>query len=121
MEKRRELLYDAIIYGLGITLSEYGSVPREDLMRNVGRNIKRYLEGKGVEFKGGKSPDEMVDNIAKAFLELGFAKQLEVKKDGKYIRTRWEDLLGKEAYKQLYDEIKDSRDKKSRMSNQLGI
>ncbi|MFQ6050180.1 MAG: hypothetical protein ACE5K4_00625, partial [Candidatus Hydrothermarchaeota archaeon] len=81
MSKEERLIYDAIIYGLGIALSKYENVSREAIAREVGKNIRRYLEEKGVEIEAGKNPEETRRKVLEAFVKLGFVDDFSVVKD----------------------------------------
>ncbi len=109
----RELVYDAVLYGLGATLgelarTELGARFAEELHKSVGRHMAEYLKTKGITYLPGASP-ESVRSILGMFLEqLDFA-QLEKAEPTEQRGTHgvWRDILGLEAYARLAEKYPD--------------
>lgn len=110
----RELVYDAVLYGLGATLgelarTELGARFAEELHKSVGQHMAEYLDTKGITYAPGASPGESVRNILGMFLEqLDFA-QLEKAEPAEQRGTHgvWRDILGLEAYARLAEKYAD--------------
>jgi hypothetical protein len=104
----RELVYDAVLYGLGATLgelarTELGARFAEELHKSVGQHMAEYLESRGITYAPGASPEQSVRSILGVFLEqLDFA-QLEKAEPTEQRGTHgvWRDILGLAAYAQL--------------------
>ncbi|GBC68969.1 hypothetical protein HRbin01_00659 [archaeon HR01] len=105
---RRELVYDAVLYGLGATLGELAKTPSkavvaEEIHRSFGKYIYEYLTKNGVELGRGETPQEITEHIVKTFIEkLDFAELelVEPTKD-RGNRAVWRNLLGLRAYEEL--------------------
>lgn len=75
----RELVYDAVLYGLGATLgelakTELGARFAEELHKSVGQRMAEYLKAKGIAYDPGTSPEQSAQRILGVFLEqLGFS------------------------------------------------
>jgi hypothetical protein len=110
----RELVYDAVLYGLGATLgelarTELGARFAEELHKSVGRHMAEYLKTKEITYAPGASPEESVRSILGMFLEqLDFA-QLEKAEPTEQRGTHgvWRDILGLAAYAQLAERYPD--------------
>jgi hypothetical protein len=110
----RELVYDAVLYGLGATLgelarTELGARFAEELHKSVGRHMAEYLKTKGITYAPGTSPEESVQRILGMFLEqLDFAR-LEKAEPTEQRGTHgvWRDILGLEAYGRLAEKYPD--------------
>ena len=110
----RELVYDAVLYGLGATLgelarTELGARFAEELHKSVGRHMVEYLESKGITYAAGASPEQSVRSILGVFLEqLDFA-QLEKAEPTQQRGTHgvWRDILGLAAYVRLAERYPD--------------
>jgi hypothetical protein len=110
----RELVYDAVLYGLGATLGELGKTElgarfAEELHKSVGQHMAEYLKTKGITYVVGTSPEESVRSILGMFLEkLDFA-QLEKAEPTEQRGTHgvWRDILGLEAYAALAQKYAD--------------
>ncbi len=82
MKESQAVLYDAMLYGFGIVLSKYDAVSSEVLVRDLGRYIKEYLNGKGVHFKDGATAEESMQNIVATFAGMGFVDEGDIKPAG---------------------------------------
>ena len=110
----RELVYDAVLYGLGATLgelakTELGARFAEELHKGVGQRMAEYLKSKGITYDPGTSPEESVRSVLGMFLErLDFA-QLEKAEPTEQRGTHgvWRDILGLEAYATLAQQYAD--------------
>jgi hypothetical protein len=110
----RELVYDAVLYGLGAALGELGKTElgarfAEELHKSVGQHMAAYLTTKGITYVAGTSPEESVRSILGMFLEqLDFA-QLEKAEPTEQRGTHgvWRDILGLRAYAALAQEYTD--------------
>jgi hypothetical protein len=110
----RELVYDAVLYGLGATLgelarTELGARFAEELHKSVGQHMAEYLKTKGITYAPGASPEESVRSILGMFLErLDFA-QLEKAEPTEQRGTHgvWRDILGLAAYARLAERYPD--------------
>lgn len=110
----RELVYDAVLYGLGATLgelarTELGARFAEELHKSVGQHMAEYLKTKGITYVSGASPEESVRSILGMFLEqLDFA-QLEKAEPTEQRGTHgvWRDILGLQAYARLAEKYPD--------------
>jgi hypothetical protein len=104
----REVVYDAVLYGLGATLgelakTELGARFAEELHKSVGQHMAEYLTAKGITYVPGTSPEDSVRSILGMFLEqLDFAR-LEKAEPTEPRGTHgvWRDILGLEAYGRL--------------------
>jgi hypothetical protein len=114
VSQERELVYDAVLYGLGATLgelarTELGARFAEELHKSVGRHTAEYLESKGITYAPGASPEQSVRSILGMFLEqLDFA-QLEKAEPTEQRGTHgvWRDILGLAAYARLAERYPD--------------
>ena len=104
----RELVYDAVLYGLGAALAELAKTPEgakqaEEIHKNFGRYIYEYLVKNGIELRKGEKPEEIVEHVVKMFVErLGFAKlELVEPTPDKGNRAVWRNILGFSAYEEL--------------------
>ncbi len=112
--ERRQIVYDAILYGLGATLAELGKTPdgaklAEKIHLEFGRNIAEYLRIRGLRWETQGPPEKVVESILKTFLqELDFARleHMEPTAD-KGNRAVWRDLLGHHAYEELSKKYSD--------------
>jgi len=110
----RELVYDAVLYGLGATLgelarTELGARFAEELHKSVGQHMAEYLKSKGITYAPGASPEESVRSILGMFLEqLDFA-QLEKAEPTQQRGTHgvWRDILGLAASARLAERYPD--------------
>ena len=110
----RELVYDAVLYGLGATLgelarTELGARFAEELHKSVGQHMAEYLKTKGITYTPGASPEESVRSILGMFLDkLDFA-QLEKAEATEQRGTHgvWRDILGLAAYAGLAERYPD--------------
>ncbi len=107
-EGGREVVYDAVLYGLGATLgelakTEVGARFAEELHKSFGKHMSEYLKVKGITYAPGSTPEETVRNVLTIFLEsLDFAK-LEAAEPtaDKGTHGVWRNLLGLPAYTEL--------------------
>jgi signal transduction histidine kinase len=98
-------LYDALLYGLGKTLSRYDPGSAHILVCEMGANIRRYLEGLGYTFPPeGDTPEEAAEGVVRFFIEHGFVKLERAEWEGGCLHAVWKDLLGLPAYERLYRE-----------------
>ena len=105
---KRELVYDAVLYGLGATLAELAKDPSkaalaEEIHKTFGKYIYEYLKKNGIELARGGSPQEIAENIVKTFIEeLNFAElELIEPTPDRGNRAVWRNLLGLRAYEEL--------------------
>jgi hypothetical protein len=110
----RELVYDAVLYGLGAALgelakTELGARFAEELHKSVGQHMVEYLKTEGIAYDPGTSPEGSVQRILGMFLEqLDFAR-LEKAEPTERRGTHgvWRDILGLEAYARLAEKYPD--------------
>jgi hypothetical protein len=110
----RELVYDAVLYGLGATLgelakTELGARFAEELHKSIGQRMAEYLKAKGIAYDPGTGPEQSVQRILGMFLEqLDFAR-LEKAEPTERRGTHgvWRDILGLEAYAWLAEKYPD--------------
>jgi hypothetical protein len=110
----RELVYDAVLFGLGATLgelarTELGARFAEELHKSVGQHMAEHLKTKGIAYAPGASPEESLRSILGMFLgQLDFA-QLEKAEPTERRGTHgvWRDILGLEAYAALAQQYAD--------------
>ena len=108
LSRRREVVYDAVIYGLGATLGELaktetGAKLAEELHKSFGKYLAEYLRLRGIRYERSDKPEKLVENILNMFLkELNFGKLESIKKlsDGCNWGV-WQNLLGQQAYDEL--------------------
>lgn len=98
----RTALYEAMLYGLGRTLTLYDPPSVRVLVREMGRRIREYLEEVGYYLRGGTNPIEVIDAITSFFVAHGFV-ELEIVQEGDttMLHGRWHHLLGLRAYERL--------------------
>jgi hypothetical protein len=97
----REVVYDAVLYGLGATLgelakTELGARFAEELHKSVGQHMAEYLTAKGITYIPRTSSKDSVRSILGMFLEqLDFAR-LEKAEPTERRGTHgvWRDILG---------------------------
>jgi signal transduction histidine kinase len=97
----RTTLYEALLYGLGRTLTRYDPASVRVLVREMGRRIREYLEESGYYLKGGTTPMEVVASISAFFEAHGFVHLEVLRHDTASLHARWHDLLGLRAYERL--------------------
>lgn len=114
LKEGRELVYDAVLYGLGATLGELakteaGARIAEELHKTFGRYLTEYLRLRGITYETGVEPEKLVQRVIDVFNnKLGFAKLEEVEPTpDKGSRSVWKDLLGHQAYEELAKRYKD--------------
>ena len=75
----------------------------EKLHKEYGRRLKEYLEARGIRFEGGRSPQEIVNNVLNVFLEkLEFARLEKLEDAGdKGKHGVWRNIMGRDAYAEL--------------------
>lgn len=99
------ILYNAIIYGLGMVLSKYDAFSAETMVKDLGRYIKEYLESENIKIPSGETPEETQRSIVQLFADKGFVKELRLQEKGEgRFYTKWKGLLGIEAYHRLFSE-----------------
>lgn len=114
VSKGRELVYNAVIYGLGATLgdlakTETGAKLVEELHKSFGKYLAEYLRLKGISYEHSDDPKKLVENILNMFLkDLDFGKLETLKQlsDGCNWGV-WKDLLGQDAYDELAKKYSD--------------
>src|SRR5689334_6068132 len=94
----RASLYEAVLYGLGRTLSLYDPSSVRVLRREMGRRIREYLEEVGYHIDSAPTPLEIVENTTAFFVANGFVDFEALSLDADLIRGRWHHLLGLRAY-----------------------
>jgi len=106
--EKRELIYDAVLYGLGATLGDLAKDPlrshlAEEIHRSFGKYVYEFLRKNGVELDARDTPQETVEHIVKTFIEkLNFAVLEHVEPtEERGNRAVWRDLLGLRAYAEL--------------------
>ncbi|GEM_PF-1699791 len=107
-EPQRDLVYDALVYGLGATLgdlaeSRVGAALAEELHKAIGRHISEFLARHGVTYEVGDAPEDVARAVIGAFTEqLGFAvlESTEGTED-RGVHGTWRDILGLAAYAEL--------------------
>ena len=97
----QEALYEAMLYGLGRTLSLYDPSSVRLLVREIGRRIREYLEESGYHLAGGNTPDEVMDNIVSFFVSHGFVELEPLGRVGDVLHFMWHRLLGLPAYERI--------------------
>jgi len=105
---KREIVYDAVIYGLGATLAELSRSPTgarlaEQIHLEFGKHVASYLKGRGSNWDSGGAPEKIAESIIKTFLkELDFATLESVESTpDKGKKAVWRNLLGHHAYEEL--------------------
>lgn len=112
--RRRDLVYDAVLYGLGAALgdlgrSQVGAALAEELHKAIGRHIAEFLSGRGLSYEVGATPEETAKAIIGLFVEeLDFAhlEGTEATED-RGVYGRWRNILGLAAYGELEREYPD--------------
>jgi hypothetical protein len=112
--ERRQIVYDAVLYGLGATLAELGKTQAgarlaEQIHLEFGRHLSEYLRLRGLRWLSEGPPEKIVESILRAFLEdLDFAHLEHIEPtDNKGNRAVWRDLLGHHAYEELAKKYSD--------------
>ena len=95
-------LYEAMLYGLGRTLSLYDPQSVNVLIREMGRRIREYLEDElGYHIGMGRTYDEFVKTVTAFFVGHGFVDLELVGWDSDQLHAKWHRLLGLRAYQRL--------------------
>lgn len=104
----RELVYDAVLFGLGAALgdlasSDVGARLAEELHKSIGRHLAEYLRARGVTYEAAADPEETVKNVLTMFLEqLDFAELEETEQTPERgTHASWRRILGLKAYAEL--------------------
>ena len=95
------VLYEAMLYGLGRTLSLYDPPSVRLLVREIGRRIREYLEESGYHLAGGSTSDEVMENIVSFFVSHGFVELEPLGRAGNVLHFMWYRLLGLPAYERI--------------------
>lgn len=114
VEQRRDLVYDAVLYGLGAALgdlarSEVGAALAEELHKAIGRHIAEFLSRRGVTYEVGSTPEETAKAIIGVFVEqLDFARLEGTEPtEDRGVHGLWRNILGLSAYGELEREYPD--------------
>ncbi len=95
-------LYEAMVYGLGRTLSLYDPRSVDILVREMGRRIREYLEGElGYHIGTAQTYPEFVKKVTAFFVGHGFVNLELVGWESDQLHARWHNLLGLRAYERL--------------------
>jgi len=113
-QQQRDLVYDAVLYGLGAALgdlakSQVGAALAEELHKSIGSHIARFLARQGITYQVGTSPEETAKAIIGVFVErLDFA-ELEGTEptEDRGVHGTWRNILGLSAYAELEKEYPD--------------
>lgn len=97
----RATLYEAVLYGLGRTLSLYDPSSVRVLVREMGRRIREYFEEVGYHVSSGSTPREVFENTTAFFVANGFVDFEVISWTDGLIRGRWRHLLGLRAYQRI--------------------
>lgn len=101
----RTSLYEAMLYGLGRTMSLYDPLSMQILVREMGRHIREYLEELGYHLGSATTPDAAVEKAVAFFASHGFVKLEMVEnpeeKQRGIIHAFWRQLLGLRAYERI--------------------
>jgi hypothetical protein len=114
IQQRRDLVYDAVLYGLGAALgdlakSEVGASLTEELHKAIGRYIAEFLARRGITYEVSPIPEETAKAIIGVFVEqLDFA-DLEGTEatEARGVHGTWRNILGLSAYAELEKEHPD--------------
>lgn len=113
MSEGHELVYDAVLYGLGAALgdlarSETGARVAEELHKSFGRHLADYLREQEVTYEVGENPAETVGNVLGMFLEqLDFAELAGTEDTDRGTHATWQHILGLGAYAALEERYPD--------------
>jgi hypothetical protein len=107
-DQGREVVYDAVLYGLGAVLGELARTPvgarlAEELHMGFGRHMADYLHQKGIRYERDGTPEEVVSSVVRVFLEsLDFAdlEKTEPTED-RGVHGVWRGIVGLAAYTEL--------------------
>ncbi len=112
--QRRDLVYDALVYGLGATLGELANNPTgaavaEELHKAIGRHISEFLARRGITYEVGDVPEDVARNIIGVFVDrLDFAVLEGTEPtDDRGVHGTWRDILGLAAYAELERDFAD--------------
>ncbi|HVH46974.1 MAG TPA: HAMP domain-containing sensor histidine kinase [Labilithrix sp.] len=94
-------LYEAVLYGLGRTLSLYDPPSVRLLVREMGRRIREYLEEVGYHVGSGRTLKEVFEKTISFFVANGFVDLEVLRWDDDLIHVRWHHLLGLHAYERI--------------------
>lgn len=100
-DRFQAVLYEAMLYGLGRTLSLYDPSSVRILVREMGRRIREYLEESGYHVPVGDTHEEVVENIVAFFVSHGFVELEPLGDGGCVMHLMWRDLLGLPAYERI--------------------
>jgi two-component system sensor histidine kinase/response regulator len=95
-------LYEGTLVAFGRILSRYNAFAQGAIMKDVGRDLLRYLKHHGFEFEERSDLSDL-GQIVELFLKNGFAGALEIKPADKGQDYVWHDLFLLDAYKELQD------------------
>jgi signal transduction histidine kinase len=94
-------LYDALLYGLGRTLSLYGAPSVGVLIREMGRRIREYLEELGYHLGSATTMSAAIEEITRFFTSHHFAELEMLHDGGSMFHARWHRLVGLRAYERI--------------------
>jgi hypothetical protein len=96
-----DVLYEAMLYGLGRTLALYDPASVRVLVREMGRRIREYFEESGYHLAGGNTATEMIENIVGFFVSHGFVDIEPLGQEKNVVHAMWYGILGLPAYERL--------------------
>ncbi|MFQ5524189.1 MAG: hypothetical protein ACE5F5_11535 [Acidimicrobiia bacterium] len=112
--QHRDLVYDAVLYGLGVALgdlarSDIGAALAEELHKAIGRHIAGFLARRGITYDVGTSPEDTAKAVIGVFVEhLDFARLEGTEPtEDRGVHGTWRDILGLSAYAELEKEYPD--------------
>jgi len=102
MKDFERVLYEALLVSYGKILAKYNAFAQGSILRDVGKEIIKYLNSKdfGFEEKGNL---EDLSTLTEMFVKNGFAENLDIETMDEGEDYTWQNLYGMDAYKELYE------------------
>lgn len=99
-ENFKEILYEAVLYSFGITLSKYDAFSQNMMIEDAGKEIIKYLKEFGFDFEV-KNTESDIMAIFEMFVKNGFTQKLESFQTPEGEKLIWHGLYGARAYERL--------------------
>jgi PAS domain S-box-containing protein len=96
------VLYEGLLVAFGKVLSQYNAFARSSMLKDVGREVVRYLDKHGYKIGETGSIDDLARMID-LFTRNGFAEKLEIEPAEIGQRFIWHDLYLLDAYQELHE------------------